>query len=137
MRTEREERLLREEMLHRLRREENRLREQLDLERDRRLEAHTAKLRERLREEMEVEVERRKAFLKGEAGTRGITGRGAYAEKGRDGPQGGIEAQVNRKVEAHRLEQEIQMRERTRGARGSTRSFFKSNWKKRSHWRQR
>ena len=36
-------------MLHRLRREENRLREQLDLERDRRLEAHTAKLRGRLR----------------------------------------------------------------------------------------
>ena len=35
---EREERLLREEMLHRLRREENRLREQLDLERDRRVE---------------------------------------------------------------------------------------------------
>ncbi|MDP7531476.1 MAG: hypothetical protein QF591_01920, partial [Candidatus Thalassarchaeum sp.] len=38
---EREERLLREEMLHRLRREENRLREQLDLERDRRIEAHS------------------------------------------------------------------------------------------------
>ena len=47
---EREERLLREEMLHRLRREENRLREQLDLERDRRIEAHAAKLRDRLKD---------------------------------------------------------------------------------------
>ena len=45
---EREERLLREEMLHRLRREENRLREQLDLERDRRLEAHSSKIKVRL-----------------------------------------------------------------------------------------
>ena len=44
---EREERLLREEMLHRLRREENRLREQLDLERDRRLEAHSSKIKVR------------------------------------------------------------------------------------------
>ena len=52
---EREERLLREEMLHRLRREENRLREQLDLERDRRIEAHSSKLRTRLKEEMEIE----------------------------------------------------------------------------------
>ena len=60
---EREERLLREEMLHRLRREENRLREQLDLERDRRIEEHTGKLRERLKGEMETEFERRKAFL--------------------------------------------------------------------------
>ena len=51
---EREERLLREEMLHRLRREENRLREQLDLERDRRIEAHSTKLRSRLKEEMET-----------------------------------------------------------------------------------
>ena len=33
-----------------LRREENRLREQLDLERDRRIEAHTSKLRTRLKE---------------------------------------------------------------------------------------
>ena len=56
---EREERLLREEMLHRLRREENRLREQLDLERDRRIEAHAAKLRGRLKEEMETEYQRR------------------------------------------------------------------------------
>jgi len=60
---EREERLLREEMLHRLRREENRLRDQLDLERDRRIEAHTSRLRDRLREEMELEFSRRKAFL--------------------------------------------------------------------------
>ena len=60
---EREERILREEMLHRLRREENRLREQLDLERDRRIEAHTSKLRNRLKSEMEVELTRRQAFL--------------------------------------------------------------------------
>ena len=60
---EREERLLREEMLHRLRREENRLRDQLDLERDRRIEAHTTRVRKRLREEMEVEFSRRQAFL--------------------------------------------------------------------------
>ena len=62
---EREERLLREEMLHRLRREENRLREQLDLERDRRIEAHAAKLRDRLKDEMETEYQRRRAFLEG------------------------------------------------------------------------
>ncbi len=60
---EREERLLREEMLHRLRREENRLKEQLDLERDRRIEVHTAKLRDRLKSEMETEFDRRRAFL--------------------------------------------------------------------------
>ena len=60
---EREERLLREEMLHRLRREENRLRDQLDLERDRRIEAHSSRIRDRLRDEMEVEFTRRKAFL--------------------------------------------------------------------------
>ena len=60
---EREERLLREEMLHRLRREENRLRDQLDLERDRRIEAHTTRVRKRLREEMEVDFARRQAFL--------------------------------------------------------------------------
>ncbi len=60
---EREERLLREEMLHRLRREENRLRDQLDLERDRRIEAHSSRIRNRLRDEMEVDFTRRKAFL--------------------------------------------------------------------------
>ena len=57
---EREERLLREEMLHRLRREENRLRDQLDLERDRRIEAHTSRIRKRLREEMELEFFKQK-----------------------------------------------------------------------------
>ena len=43
-------------MLHRLRREENRLREQLDLERDRRIEEHTGKLRERLKGEMKLNL---------------------------------------------------------------------------------
>ena len=60
---EREERLLREEMLHKLRREENRLREQLELERDRRMEAHSTKVRERLRNDMDFAFSSRKSFL--------------------------------------------------------------------------
>ena len=83
---EREERLLREEMVHRLRREENRLREQLDLERDRRLEAHTAKLRGRLKEEMEVELDRRKAFLKERLELEASQEAERMHEAGRDGP---------------------------------------------------
>jgi hypothetical protein len=109
---EREERLLREEMLHRLRREENRLREQLDLERDRRIEAHSSKLRNRLKDEMEIEFNRRKAFLSERLELEAIQNIERMERRVKMDLQESMESQVHRKVEAYRLDQEIQMRER-------------------------
>ncbi len=107
---EREERLLREEMLHRLRREENRLREQLDLERDRRVEAHTTKVRDRLREEMEVEFSRRRAFLEERLELEASQSIERMERRVQMDLHEAMESQVHRKLETHRLDQEIQMR---------------------------
>jgi len=114
---EREERLLREEMLHRLRREENRLREQLDLERDRRIEAHSSKLRIRLKDEMEIEFNRRKAFLSERLDLEASKSIERMEKRVEMDLLESMESQVHRKVEAHRLDQEIQMRERLAKAR--------------------
>ncbi len=108
---EREERLLREEMLHRLRREENRLRDQLDLERDRRIEAHTSRIRDRLREEMEVEFSRRKAFLGERLEIEANQGMERMERRVEMDLREAMESEVHRKGEAFRLEQEIKMRD--------------------------
>jgi len=108
---EREERLLREEMLHRLRREENRLRDQLDLERDRRTEAHSSRTRERLREEMEVEFTRRKAFLEERLELEANQGMERMERRVEMDLREAMESEVHRKSEAFRLEQEIKMRD--------------------------
>ena len=108
---EREERLLREEMLHRLRREENRLRDQLDLERDRRIEAHTSKIRDRLREEMEIEFSRRKAFLGERLELEANQGIERMERRVEMDLREAMESETHRKAEAFRLEQEIKMRE--------------------------
>ena len=114
---EREERLLREEMLHRLRREENRLREQLDLERDRRIEEHTSKLRDRLKGEMETEFDRRKAFLNDRLELEASQDMDRMERRVQMDPREAEESKVHRKVESYRLEQEIGMRERLAAAR--------------------
>mgnify|MGYP000007412397 FL=1 len=114
---EREERLLREEMLHRLRREENRLREQLDLERDRRIEGHTGKLRERLKTEMETEFSRRKAFLADRLELEASQDLDRMQRRVEMDIREAEESKVHRKVEAHRLAQEIAMREKLAASR--------------------
>ena len=108
---EREERLLREEMLHRLRREENRLRDQLDLERDRRIEAHSSRIRDRLRDEMEVEFTRRKAFLEERLELEANQGIERMERRVEMDLREAMESEVHRKSEAFRLEQEIKMRD--------------------------
>ena len=108
---EREERLLREEMLHRLRREENRLREQLDLERDRRIEAHSSRIRDRLREEMEVEFSRRKAFLEERLELEAAQGIERMERRVEMDLREAMESEVHRKAESFRLEREIKMRD--------------------------
>ena len=109
---EREERLLREEMLHRLRREENRLREQLALERDRRIEAHSTQLRSRLKDEMETEYERRRAFLEERLELEAAQDVERMQRRVEMDLREAMESGVHRKVEAHRLDQEMQRRER-------------------------
>ena len=108
---EREERLLREEMLHKLRREENRLREQLDLERDRRIEAHSTKVRDRLGKEMEVEFSRRKAFLEERLDLEASQGIERMERRVEMDLREAMESDVHRKAEAYRLDREIKMRD--------------------------
>ena len=108
---EREERLLREEMLHRLRREENRLRDQLDLERDRRIEAHTSRVRDRLREEMETEFSRRRSFLEERLGLEASQAIERMERRVEMDLREAMESEVHRKAESYRLEQEIKMRD--------------------------